>query len=578
MGEIDHSLSNLDVLIVGAGFSGIYQLCKYRKLGYNVHVFDAAKDLGGVWYWNCYPGARVDSEVPIYEFSDPELWKDWTWTERFPGWEEIRQYFTYVEKKLDVRKDISFGTYVVSAHWDSNIDRWTVTTANGLVVKPRFLSLCMGFAAKPYTPNFKGLETFKGICHHTAEWPQEGIDMKGKRVGVIGTGASGVQVIQEVGKEVAQLSVFQRTPNIALPMVQKKLTKEEQLERKQEIYSAIYRRLRQTHLAFHYPLHPKKLFDATPEERLLHWEDTWTRGGFTYLVSNYADFGIDEKANAEVYAFWRKKTRSRINDPRMQDILAPEVPPHYIGAKRSSLEQSYYEVYNLPHVSLTDTSANPIEEITPTGIRTADGVHHDLDIIVMATGFDGLTGSFTNIDIRGTDGTTIKEKWAKGCHTNLGMSVAGFPNMFFTYGPQGPIAFCNGPTCCELQGDWIISCIKYMMDNNLSTIDATAKAQEEWRNIVFESSKKPLKAKGWWIGSNIPGKPEEPLSYYGGNPAYFAFCEEKAKKGYEGFTISKKSTTEKQWWPFKRERLAGKGFLSWLILGSILCSLLNFYY
>jgi len=458
------STSNLDILIVGGGFGGIYQLYHYRKLGYNVRVFDAASDLGGIWYWNCYPGARVDSEIPLYEYSLPELWKDWTWSERFPSWEEIRRYFAYVEEKLDVKKDISFNSRVVSAHWNSGADCWIVTTENGTVVHPRFLVLAMGFAAKPYIPDFKGVETFKGVWHHTAQWPQEGIELKGKRVGVIGTGATGVQVIQEIGGEVAHLSVFQRTPNLAIPMVQKKLVPEEQTAMRGDVYPAIFRRRKQTFgtnniffvscqlniryvVGFHYSFLPKKLFDATPEERLLHFEQTWAMGGFYFLMGNFVDAMTDEEANQELYAFWRKKIRNRLVDPRVKDILAPEAAPHAFGAKRVSLEQRYFEVFNQPNVSLTDVSRYPIEEITPTGIRTADGVHHELDVIVMATGFDSLTGAFTQMDIRGKDGTTVKDKWNKGVYSNMGMTLANFPNMFFMYGPQGPTAFCNGPTC-----------------------------------------------------------------------------------------------------------------------------------
>ncbi|KAK7464818.1 hypothetical protein VKT23_006024 [Stygiomarasmius scandens] len=537
------SASNLDILIVGSGFGGIYQLYRYRKLGYNVRVFEAASDLGGVWYWNCYPGARVDSEVPLYEFSLPELWKDWTWSERFPGWEEIRRYFAYMEKKLDVKKDISFNSRVVSAHWNSDAERWIVTTENGTVAHPRFLVLAMGMSAKPYTPDFKGIETFKGICHHTALWPQEGVDLKGKRVGVIGTGASGVQIVQEIGGEVAHLSVFQRTPNLAIPMAQKRLTEEEQAARKEDVYPAIFKRRKQTFAGFHFSPLPKKLFDATPEERLLHFEQTWAMGGFHFLLGSFVDVTTDEEANQELYTFWRKKVLKRLVDPRVKDILAPEIAPHPFGAKRASLEQRYFEVFNQPNVSLIDISHDPIEEITPTGIRTADGKHHELDVIVMATGFDSLTGPFTQIDIRGKDGTTVKDKWSQGVYTNMGITMANFPNMFILYGPQGPTVFCIGPGCAEMQGDWIINCIKHMTDNHLTYIESTREAEEEWRKKVFEASESALftKAKGWYTGANIPGKVVEPLTYTGGIPAYFAYSEEKAKKGYEGFRMSKGS-------------------------------------
>ncbi|THU97603.1 cyclohexanone monooxygenase [Dendrothele bispora CBS 962.96] len=537
--------SSLDILIVGSGFAGIYQLYQLRKLGYSVHVFDAADDTGGTWYWNCYPGARVDSETPLYQFSIQEIWKGWNWTERFPGWKELRKYFDYVDEKLDVKKDISFNTRVVSAHWDSSSDRWVVTTENGKVAQPRFLILCTGFSSMPYVPEFKGLDSFEGICHHTARWPHEDVDMKGKRVGVIGTGASGVQVIQEIGKDVKTLAVFQRTPNLAIAMQQRKLTAEEQEKKKNDgLYPVIFRRRLQTFSGFGQDSYPKSFLDTTPEERRLHWEGAWAQGGFALLLTNYFDCGTKDEGNAAVYAFWRQKVHARVTDPVKAEILAPEIPPHPFGAKRPSLEQTYYEVYNQPNVILTDLSKHPIEEITQSGVRTADGVHHELDILVLATGFN-ITATITHMDIRGVDGTSLKEKWAGGVFTNLGMTVANFPNLFYTYGPQAPTAFSNGPTCTEIQCDWITKCIKYMMDNSTTQIEPEVEAEHYWHDQVWETSKNGpwMKTKGWYNDGNIPGKPLQPLNYAGGTPAYAAYIEEKARKGYEGFILSTRLAT-----------------------------------
>lgn len=505
----------IDILLVGAGFSGrqrrsiiqtadseppgIYQLYYYRKLGYSVRVFEAAPDLGGTWYSNRYPGARVDSDHPHYQLSLPELWQDWTWRERYPGQLELLEYFKYVDKKLDVKKDVSFNTRVVSASFDQQEERWIVVTENGLVVRPRFFVLCVGFAAKSYTPDFKGLDKFEGVWYHSSKWPQEGVDLKNKRVGVIGTGtqrlyigrcsstykrltgASGVQVIQEVGPEAAHLTVFQRTPNLALPMRQKKLDAEVQAQQK-IIYPTLFRRRLQTGSkcddlnsfsqlnslidGFSYDRYPKPLFSATLEERLLRWEDLWAQGGFHFTGENFNDYSTNEDANREIYNFWRDKVRLRINDPKLQEKLAPTIPPHPLGAKRASLEQvcrqflgaiymcsyqlqwqSYFEVFNQKNVTLVDLNDCGISEMTSKGIMTEDGVEHELDVLVLATGFDSVTGSLTQIDIRGVDGVTIAEKWKEGVHTYLGLCSVGFPNMFFTYGPQAPTAFSNGPTC-----------------------------------------------------------------------------------------------------------------------------------
>ncbi|THU81750.1 cyclohexanone monooxygenase [Dendrothele bispora CBS 962.96] len=540
--------TSLDTLIVGSGFAGILQLYQLRKLGHSVHVFDAAGDTGGTWWWNCYPGARVDSDVPLYEFSLPELWNDWTWSERFPGQKELRKYFEYVSERLDIRKDISFNTRVASATWDATTDRWEVVTENGKTVHPRFLVLCTGFSSTPYIPPFKGLETFKGVCHHTARWPRDKeVEVKGKRVGVIGTGASGVQIIQEIGREVKHLSVFQRTPNYALAMQQRKLTAEEQVQKKEEgLYPIIYRRRLQTHGGFLQEINTKSFFSATPEERRLHYEHMWNRGGFSFIIGNYRDYGSNDEANNEAYEFWRQKVHARVKDSAKAEILAPKVPPHPFGAKRQCLEQTYYEVYNEPHVTITDLSKYPIEEITPTGVKTADGVHHELDVLVLATGFD-ITGTITQIDVRGRDGKSLKEKWdLEGVYTNLGITVANFPNMFYTYGPQAPTAFSNGPTCTEIQCTWITECISYMIKNSLTCIEPTVEAQEDWYQQVWNASKDGpwMKAKGWYNNGNVPGRRLQPLNYTGGTAAYATMLKETAQKGYQGFTLSTKLPTK----------------------------------
>lgn len=531
----------LDALIVGAGFSGVQQLHQLRSLGLSVKIFEAGAALGGTWYWNCYPGARVDSDFSIYQFSMEELWRGWTWSERFPDWTELRAYFNYVDKKLDISKDVQFNTRVVAAEFDTKTDRWAVTTQNGTVVHPRLLILCTGMASKPYFPPYLGLDTFKGICHHTGLWPQDGVDLRGKRIGVIGTGASGVQVIQESGPHAAHLTVFQRTPNLALPMVQHPVDAHTQDKMKEELYPYIFRRRYQTFSGFHFNIVYQNLLSLSPEERMLGFEELWSKGGFHFWLGAYQDTFDNQSANDEVYRFWKKKVAERLKDENMRRKLAPVVAPHPFGVKRPCLEQRYYEVYNQPNVTLIDVSENPILEITPKGVKTKDGVEHELDVLVLATGFDAVSGSIAQIDIRGKDGELVRDKWGRGLSTYLGLSVANYPNMFFTYGPHGPTAFCNGPTCTEFQTEWIVNCIRHMRANNFTRVEAVEAAEKAFVDFVHQRYSTHLwsKAKSWYNGSNIPGKRVETMNFTGGVPLYIQMCNESAEKGYEGFVFSK---------------------------------------
>ncbi|KAG6875201.1 hypothetical protein C0993_010385, partial [Termitomyces sp. T159_Od127] len=514
---------NLDVLVIGAGFNGVYQLHKLRKAGFLVKVFEAGSGLGGVWYWNRYPGARVDTEFSDYQFSLKELWEDWNWTERFPGRQELINYFSYIDRKLDLNRDISFNTRVTSASFDSTTNRWSVFTNVGITVNPRFLVLCTGFASKPLFPNILGLDTFQGTVHHTSSWPQVGHDMTGKRVGVLGTGASGVQVIQEAAPIAGHLTVFQRTPNLALPMNQRRISVATQTRMKEDMYPILFKRRQQTFTGFHYDYLPLgRFYDMSPEERYIFLDDVWKKGGFHYWLGSFGDLFFDQKVNDEVYAFWRKKVLERVRNPAMQRKLAPEKPPHPFGVKRVSLEQCYYEVFNQPNVALIDINENPIVEITQKGVKTQDGVVHDLDVLVLATGFDAVTGSISQIDITGMDGISIGDKWKKGPSTYLGMTVSGYPNMFFPYGLHGPTALCNGPTCAvrpsidtlfresnnnssqEIQGDWIVDCLTYLRRHNYTRIDAKREASEAWVQRVADIFSKGLfdGTKSWYTGAN----------------------------------------------------------------------------
>lgn len=531
-------VETFDVVVVGAGFAGLYQLHRLRKLGFSVRVLEAGAGLGGIWYWNCYPGARVDSHVPVYEYSLPEIWQDWTWSERFPGRDELRRYFRHVDEKLDLSRDIRFDTRATGAQFDSEANKWMVRTDKGPSVRAQFLVLCTGFAAKPYMPSYKGIEQFGGVWHHTALWPQDGVNFHGKRIGVIGTGASGVQVAQEAAKRAAHLTVFQRTPILALPMQQRILNADEQRRMKAD-YPETFRKRLESFGGFDLSASGKSALEATEAERRTHFEDLWEKGGFHFWICNFYDVMLNEEANRIAYDFWRDKTRARINDPLLAKKLAPTDPPHPFGVKRPSLEQWYYEIFNQDNVSLVDLREAPIEKITRKGILTT-ACEHELDVLVFATGFDAVTGGLTNIDIRGTHGKSLKESWVQGARTHLGVASAGFPNLLFLYGPQSPSGFCNGPTCAEVQGDWIVNCLDYMRQHRIARIETVAAAEDAWTSHINDLSAMTLfaKADSWYMGANIPGKPRQLLNYPGGVPLYMQRCNDSAAKGYEGFVLS----------------------------------------
>lgn len=536
-------VEELDVLIVGAGFAGLHMLQKMRKLNFNVKVYEAGSEMGGVWYWNCYPGARVDSDFPFYQFTQGEIYKDFEWTERFPGQAELARYFKHVDNKLNLSKDIKFDTRVTGAEFNGRTNQWFVKINNcdEPVVHAKFLMLCIGSFDRNYTPSFKGVDKFKGMTLHTSHWPRDGVDMTGKRVSVIGTGSSGVQVIQEIASQVSHLTVYQRTPNLALPMQQSSLMDQRKWKFPTvESIPETFKRTRQTFSGMDFDNIPKNAVDVSAEEREKIFEDLFKSGGFAFWVGTFKDIFYNQESNDAAYQFWCKKVRARINDPIKQDILAPTVPHHPFGTKRPSLEQRYYEVFNQDNVDIINVRQSPILEITEKGIKTQNEGVIDVDVIVFATGFDALTGGFLNIAMKNDRNLSIQEKWKDRVLTNIGIAIAGFPNMFFTYGPQGPTAFANGPVCGEVQGDWIIDLLVRMRKEGKTRVETTEQAELKWKqrvNDVWNNSLFPL-ANSWYQGVNIPGKPVEALSYAGGMDKYSAILNECAKNSYEGFVFS----------------------------------------
>lgn len=489
MGSID-AVTELDVLVVGAGFGGVYQLKRFRDEGYKVRLLEAGSGYGGVWHWNTYPGARVDTNIPFYEFDDPALWKDWAWKQRFPGHEELLAYFEHVASVWDLRKDTQFNSFVHSAHWDDAEAKWTIKTREGDVFRAKHLSLNTGFAAKRYIPDWKGINSFKGTILHPSYWPHEGIELKGKKVAIIGTGSTGIQLAQELTPIASQLTVFQRSINTCMPMGQVDF-QEGQQSHAREDYPGLFKGRVKSYGGFDFNFLGRKTFDDDAETRRQTYEELWAEGDFKYWLATYSDMLFDADANREAYKFWRDKTRAKINDPRARDILAPMEQPYSFGCKRVSLEKGYFEIFNESHVCLVDVNETPIQEITQNGIKTLEK-EHEFDIIICATGYDACTGGLCQIDIRGSANDTLSEHWKDGVYTHLGMTVAGFPNMFMTYAPQGPTALCNGPTCAQLQGDWIVNAVNHVTLNGLRKITAERKAEEDWRQLVIDIANSTL--------------------------------------------------------------------------------------
>lgn len=530
--------THLDAVIAGAGFSGMYMLHSLRdKLGLSVRVLEKGGGVGGTWYWNRYPGARCDSDSYIYCYMfDQQLLQDWEWSERYPRQPEVLKYLEHVADRFDLRKDIQFDTTVTEASFDENANCWTIRTANGEVITAKYFISAIGAISEPFMPKIKGLETFEGTQHHTSHWPHDGVDFTHKRAAVIGTGATAVQVIPEISEQAKHVTVFQRTPNFCWPARHGKVDPEVVKARKAD-YDGIRERLQNSFFGFELAFIEKGVFDASAEERERVWDEMWYRGGFPFWIANYQDVFFSKEANDECVDYMARRIREKVKDPAIAEKLIPKNHPY--GTKRQPLESNYYDTFNKPNVLLVDVNETPIEEVTPKGIRTSDQ-EYEVDIIVFATGFDGMTGPLKKVNLSGRNGQLLSQKWSDGPHTYLGLAMAGFPNMFTVTGPGSPSVLSNVPVSIEQHVDWITSCIDYMQKHDVATIEATAEAEDQWTAHVAEvvSSSLMVTANSWYMGANIPGKPLVFMPYLGGVGAYRQKCDEVAANGYEGFALA----------------------------------------
>lgn len=541
-----NSLTDFDAVVVGAGFSGLYMLHRLREAGFSTRVFEAGDNVGGTWYWNRYPGARCDVESIYYNYTfSEELLKEWSWSAKYAEQPEILSYINYVADKFDLRRDVQFNTRVQSAQFDEKKKRWDVQLNNGEKVSAQYFITAVGCLSASNVPKFKGLENFKGEWHHTGHWPHEGVDFTGKRVGIIGTGSSGIQAIPVIAKEAGHLTVFQRTPQYSSP-ARNTPNDPEHLKNIRKNYGDIRAKMR--HSITGIPEEPRdvSVFDETPEERQKVFEEAWKEGGLLKLTYAYNDLSISSEANEIVAEFIRSKIRETVKNPEVAEKLLPRF---YYGTKRTIIDTDYFETYNRDNVSLVDVKKAPIQEITETGVKTADN-EYEFDMIVFATGFDAMTGPLFKMDIRGRNGISLKEKWAGGSQTRtyLGLGIAGFPNMFMLTGPESPSVLSNMMVSIEQHVEWVFDCISYMRDQNQAVIEVKEEAENTWSKHCREIADQTLftKTDSWYMGANIEGKARGFQIYLGGVGTYRKICDEVAEKGYEGFilTAPEKSTVK----------------------------------
>ncbi len=523
------------MVVIGAGFSGLYMLYELRSRGFSVRVLEAGSDVGGTWYWNRYPGARCDIESLDYSYSFSEsLQQEWEWSERYSAQPEIQRYLSHVARRFDLRRDIEFDTRVTAAHFDEGTACWTVHAPGRPPLVSRFCVMATGCLSVPQRPALPGLDEFEGSVYHTGNWPESDVDFSGRGVGVIGTGSSGIQAIPVIAGQAARLTVFQRTPNFSIPAFNGPLDPDVV-----RAVKANYRQRRRANRAspggVERSANERNTFDVDARERYREYEGRWSYGGFR-LLGAYADILADQRANDEIAEFVRAKIRAVVHDPATAEALLPY--GHPLGTKRICVDTDYFETYNQDHVTLVDSRDSPLETVTARGVR-AGGVEYDLDSLVLATGFDAMTGALRRIDVRGRAGHELAETWRGGPATYLGLAVAGFPNMFILAGPGSPSVLTNMVTSIEQHVQWTAACVEHLRSGGYRTIEATEQAQRDWVEHLRELAEATLypKANSWYLGANVPGKERVFMPYVGGLDLYEQTCEAVAADDYRGFDL-----------------------------------------
>jgi cation diffusion facilitator CzcD-associated flavoprotein CzcO len=530
-------VEDFDAVVIGAGFAGLYQLYRLRELGFTAQGFEAGSGVGGTWFWNRYPGARCDVESMDYSYSfSPALEQEWEWTERYPTQPEILSYLNFVADRFDLRRQIRFDTRVTSAVFDEQTSRWTVTSDSGAELSVRYVIAATGCLSVWQIPDFPGLDSYRGTTYHTGNWPHEGVDFTGLRVGVIGTGSTGIQAIPQLAKQARHLYVFQRTPNYSVPARNHELTPDYQAMRK-----ATYREYRERakfsgggHSAI---LPTRSALEDSPQERWQEYERRWAKGGAPLMQMAYTDLMNSPEANETIAEFVRTKIRAIVRDPELADKLTPKDYP--FGSKRLCVDIDYFETYNRENVTLVDVSRDPIERLTPRGIVTG-ATEYELDAVVFATGYDAITGPLLNMDVRGRGGRTLRDAWSAGPRTYLGIQVAGFPNLFAITGPGSPSVLSNMVVSIEQHIDWISDLLIHLREHDIETVEPTVQAQDAWVEHVNSIADATLftKTRSWYLGDNIPGKPRVFMPFVGGVGIYRRKCDEVVANGYEGFVLA----------------------------------------
>lgn len=539
---INETETHYEVIVIGAGVAGIYQIKRLADLGVHATVLDASGDLGGTWYWNRYPGARFDSESYTYGYSfSKELLDEWHWKERYSGQPENLRYLNYVADKFDLRKYMQFNCKVLAAHFDEAADLWRLKTEDGRELTCRFVIMALGLLSTPTLPRIDGMDDFKGRSFHTFHWPHEPVELAGKKVGIIGTGATAIQVIGEIADKVGELTVFQRRPNWSAPLHNGPISEQEMADIRVR-YDEIFATCARTPGGFEHEPDRRGFYEVSREERLALWDRLYDEPGFGIWLQNFREIFTDEEANAELSEYIAERTRQRVNDPVTAEKLIPR--DHGFGVQRVPLETNYFEAYNRDNVHLVDISETPIERVTETGLRTS-ARDYDFDIIVYATGFDAITGAFDHIDIRGVGGEKLRDKWRDGPSTFLGMFIHGFPNLLMPAGPQSGSASTNYPRGIETGVNWCTDFLEYMWKQGSTRADATFSAEERWTAHVTKMYSTMLmrKAKSWFTGynSNVEGHEQGKVRYFvynGGGPKYVATINDVAANSYEGIVLT----------------------------------------